>query len=382
MITVDEIRKKSLNIYTNILRSHLEGIPCFPKNIRSDKSLSKDFVSMSQEIAEVMANSKGRIGYGYEVNLERIKTRNHGFQDIPKSIVFETELDYLKFTGRLNEYEDFKSNCELILETVPKLKEWLIKNSLSVISNADNWKQLLVVCRWFLDQHEPGKFYIREIPIPVHTKFIESNIGILKSLLDYLIPEKTDILQSNFEMRFGLKYAEPCIRLRILDPDLYIAGRFKDISIPLHEFVVANFECENIFITENKMNFLTFPIQKRSIVVWGGGFAIVNLKNIDWLKRKSIFYWGDIDVHGFEILSQLRGYYNNVQSIMMDGNTLQIFTSYHGKGSKSKTSSLKFLTDEEQQVYQLVYETDQRLEQEKIPQTYINEVIRNLKDIV
>ncbi|SFS61676.1 hypothetical protein SAMN04487890_102373 [Mucilaginibacter polytrichastri] len=217
---------------------------------------------------------------------------------------------------------------------------------------------------------------------PYHTKFIESNIGILKSLLDHIIPEKTNPHQSNFERRFRLKYAEPCIRLRFLDPDLYIAGRFKDVSIPLHEFVLANFECENIFITENKMNFLTFPTQKKSIIIWGSGFAVEILKDIDWLKGKSIFYWGDIDVQGFEMLSQFRGYYHNVQSIMMDGNTLQTFTSYHGKGSQSKISSLKFLTNEEQQIYQLVYETDLRLEQEKISQTYINEVIRALKDFV
>ena len=67
---------------------------------------------------------------------------------------------------------------------------------------------------------------------------------------------------------------------------------------------------------------------------------------------------------------------------MMDGNTLQTFTMYHGKGTKSKTSGFKFLTNDEQQIYKLVYETDLRLEQEKIRQTYINEVVRTLQDFV
>ena len=32
------------------------------------------------------------------------------------------------------------------------------------------------------------------------------------------------------------------------------------------------------------------------------------LKDISWLHKSDIYYWGDLDTHGFQILSQLRGY--------------------------------------------------------------------------
>ncbi len=47
--------------------------------------------------------------------------------------------------------------------------------------------------------------YIRELPVEVHTKFIEENKGVLKNLLDYLLPEgMVHTGETDFEKRFGL----------------------------------------------------------------------------------------------------------------------------------------------------------------------------------
>ena len=69
----------------------------------------------------------------------------------------------------------------------------------------------------------------------VHTKFIETHIGILKSLLDELIPDKTQREEDIFEKRYKIKYAEPRIRIRFLDERLFIwVFRGMYTSIPLH----------------------------------------------------------------------------------------------------------------------------------------------------
>lgn len=380
MITVDEIKKKALKAYIEVLKAEIAGRSYFPFIIRSDKSLSKDFVEMSREIAQVMSESKDRKGYGYTVYSEPVKNRKHGTQDIPKSIKFETLADYLKFIGKTKEYARFGLDCSFILAKIPKLNQWLVTNPGSVISNSNDWEELLKVCHWFLNYHEPGKFYIRELPIDVHTKFIETNTGILRSLLDSLVPDKVVFGERDFEKRFGLKYAEPRIRVRFLDDKLFVENRFKDISIPLHEFAVANFDCANIIITENKMNFLTLPQHENTIAIWGGGYAVKNLKDIDWLKDKRIFYWGDIDVHGFEILSQLRSYYNQAVSIMMDEIVFRQFSAYHCKGSKSSVIALNWLFEGELKLYKVVKENDLRLEQEKIPQDYVNGVLGGINN--
>lgn len=243
-----------------------------------------------------------------------------------------------------------------------------------MVAHAGNWPALLSVCHWFLNGHQPNLYYIRELPIQLHTKFVESNLGILRTLLDELLPGP-DQDDPVFHKRFGLKYAQPRIRLRFLDPSLALEGRFSDISLPLSDFTTANFHCTQLIITENKMNFLTLPPMAQTVAVWGGGYAVSNLKGIDWLQDKTILYWGDIDAHGFEILSQLRSYYPDTRSVMMDEQTFDSFPDYHGKGTLSKVSSLTCLTSEEQQLHRRVQENNERLEQEKIPQAYINKYL-------
>ena len=124
------------------------------------------------------------------------------------------------------------------------------------------------------------------------------------------------------------------------------------------------------------MNFLTLPELKNTIAIWGGGYAVKNLQHIEWLTDKSIYYWGDIDIQGFEILSMLRGYYEQTISLMMDEETFNKFNHYHGHGTASNTYGLNHLTTNEHELYLRIHASNQRLEQEKIPQIYVNDFLR------
>ena len=127
------------------------------------------------------------------------------------------------------------------------------------------------------------------------------------------------------------------------------------------------------------MNFLTLPAVPSAIAIWsGGGFNISYLKNTVWLAEKDIFYWGDIDEYGFQILHQLRSYYPQTQSIMMDLKTLECFAAFAVTGTRNKSVQLSLLTDEESKLFnQLKLLAKNRLEQEKIPQEYVNAYIKS-----
>ena len=87
--------------------------------------------------------------------------------------------------------------------------------------------------------HTPQpNLYIRELPIKVHTKFIEQNKGILKELLDILIADYVNTGEKRFEARYHLKYDEELIRIRFLDENLShrYTGGLKEISLPISEF--------------------------------------------------------------------------------------------------------------------------------------------------
>ncbi len=159
----------------------------------------------------------------------------------------------------------------------------------------------------------------------------------------------------------------------MLDPVLALPNHIEDISIRLSDFERGEWPNKNIVITENKMNFLALPELPSTIAIWsGGGFMVSHLRNARWLREKNIFYWGDIDEHGFQILHQLRSYHSQTQSILMDRATFDLFRNLAVAGERNKTDTLPLLNSEEHSLYErLKSELDRnRLEQEKIPQPY------------
>lgn len=42
------------------------------------------------------------------------------------------------------------------------------------------------------------------------------------------------------------------------------------------------------------------------------------LRDAGWLADCTLWYWGDLDTQGFAILSQLRGYWPQTRSFLMD----------------------------------------------------------------
>ncbi|MEQ8628300.1 Wadjet anti-phage system protein JetD domain-containing protein [Ekhidna sp.] len=378
MITAEEIRKKAERKYFEILQSTLSGENCFPLIIRSNKALSKDFNRMSAEISEVFSASKDRKGFGYTVDSELTNTRQHGPQDIPKSIQFETLTDYLRFLNKEKEFRYLSESFNLIKDQIPVLKDWLVQNPKQIILNSNKWPDLLRVCKWFMTQFEPNKFYIRELPIDVHTKFIEENKPILKSLLDVLIPDRIDANESVFEKRFYLKYAQPIIRFRFLDSSLQNGLVYEDLSVPLDQFTRTMVNCKKVVIIENLLNFLTFPHLSSAIAVWGKGFAIEHFKQVQWLREKDIYYWSDLDVQGFQMLSQIRFYFPQTTSLLMDKTLLDSYENFIVDGTPSKVTDLRNLTDEEKVLYHYLSSNNLRLEQERIPQWHIVEKVNGI----
>jgi hypothetical protein len=83
------------------------------------------------------------------------------------------------------------------------------------------------------------------------------NKSICQSLLDFLIPEHINTQETKFELRYNLKYPEPLIRVRFLDISLSPVNNATDISLTLSEFKNIESHCNDIFVAENIMNFLT-----------------------------------------------------------------------------------------------------------------------------
>lgn len=376
MITPQEIKKKAERKYVSCLQSIIETKPFEKVVIRGDKSYTKSSLpEFENEIQLIISQSKEKKSFGYTLEFQRVKTKGLGTQDLPTSIFFESEIDFLKFLGKEKEVELFNESVNKILESFPELKEWMIKNPLKVIANQTEWEGILKVCEYFKINPKPN-LYIRELPIKVHTKFLERSQGVIRELLDILISGHVNIDEKLFEKRFNLKYTEPQIRFKVLDKE--IAQKFfsgiDDLAISVSQFETLNLPIKKVLVVENKTTLyttLTLPIMNDIIAIFGGGYGVLNLKNVEWFNSLELYYWGDIDVQGFEILSQFRSYFPQTQSVLMDKLTFDKFFE-DDKGTISNISTKLNLTNKEQELYDKLKKNNWRLEQEKIPYDYVN----------
>lgn len=377
MITPQEIKKKAERKYTSFLQSIVKQDPFEKLVIRGDKKFTNSsFPEFEKEIQLIISQSKEKKGFGYTLEFQQVKTKFLNKQHLPASIYFDTERDFLKFLGKEKEVELFNENLKKITLIFPELKDWITKNPTKLIANQVEWENILKVCEYFKLNPKPN-LYIRELPIKVHTKFLERNKSVIRELLEILISEHINIDEKLFEKRFNLKYAEPQIRFKVLDKQItqkFFSG-IDDLAIPVSQFEILDLPVEKVIVMENKTTFytaLTLPKMSRTIVLFGSGFSVYNLKNVRWFEDKELLYWGDLDAQGFEILSQFRNYFPKAKSILMDKQTFEKFFE-NDNGTATNVSIQLKLTDEEQQLYEVLKRNNWRLEQEKIPLNYVIE---------
>lgn len=376
MITPEKIIVWAERQYIPYLQSWLEGQLFQVLELPIGK-LTNDYSTLRTEVQRLHERSREAIGYGYTVEYQEINKRQFGKQSIPSRILIDSERDLLRLLRKESEAGHFMQDITYIRNNLSQLELWLRSNIQRVIVYHGKWKELIAICQYFIDNPRPA-LYIRELPIPVHTKFIEENSAILRSLLDFLLPALAVQDDQHFERRYGLRYDEPLIRFRYLSPDERVKWTYTDLSVPFSQFAAHPIALEQCIITENKMTFLTLPESGNSFALFGGGFRVELLASVGWLHDRHIFYWGDLDAQGFQILSMLRANFPDAQSLMMDQETLTHFRGFAVPGTPSKIATLPYLTMQEYDLFVYLQENNLRLEQERISQEYVLQKLAHL----
>lgn len=393
MISPTEIRKKAERIWQSQkpMQAEWEGRTFFPIEIPFSKpdakELMENFSKLREYILDLKGQSKESLGYGYELELSLWQHRHLGSQLVPAKIRIVSMEDLCRLIGKSKDLARWRKSSVLVAQQLPQLRKWIGLAPLKVLKYSENWPLLLSVIEFFLQNPRPF-LYIRQLQIPdVDTKFIEAHKKILQELLDLTLPDSA--IDRNFdgsgafEQRYGLLYDEVLVRFRSLDPMVQV-GPYSDQSIPLSQFANHPLSCKQIFIVENKINALAFVSLPGALVIFGSGYGIGKLQRVPWLNEKSIYYWGDIDTHGFSILSKLRAFLPQTQSLFMDRETLMAYPTLWVKEPEDArfTKALSVLTENEQSLFQDLQTNAMgiriRLEQERIPFEDIIEKLRTM----
>lgn len=357
-----------------ILRSLLEPDDLFPLRIAlkrpKSNEINENFAEISRWIKSLKKQSKYEAGFGYELVEKDIVHRQSGRNLLPTHAIIPTTQDALRLLRKEREGDRFLELAQQIQAEWPSLKEWILKYPHKVLAANDDWSGILAVLNWFFN-HPCCGLYLRQLDIPgIDTKFIEQRKGLLSELLNIILPDEViDHKTSSFELRFGLQVKPVQIRLRFLDQQKYLQG-ISDITVPVDQLAEFNPRVLKVFITENEINGLCFPDVKDALVIFGMGYGVEVLKSVPWLKEKDIYYWGDIDTHGFAILDQVRGFLPQAHSLLMDERILMLHKHLWVKEEKPSFAPLNRLTEDEHRLFSSLQNNTWgqgvRLEQERI----------------
>jgi hypothetical protein len=357
-----------------LLSGVVSGESSFPRRLTlkgpSAVQILQEFDRVRAWIAELRALPH------YRVEMREVRHRVLGENAVPAAVWVDTLDDALAILGKYREAKRFAALVEHARRREPLLLEWIARKPLRVLELADVWEQLLEVVDWIKRHPRPG-IYLRQVDISgVHSKFIEAHRDVLGQWLDRILPHEavdtTATGVSGFARRYGFRDKPQRVRLRVLDPSraLLPALGDADITLDAQSFVRLAPRVSRVFITENEVNFLAFPRSPDSLLVFGAGYGFEVLAQATWLARCQVFYWGDIDTHGFAILDQLRGCLPHARSLLMDRATLLAFEAQWGVEEKPTRRALSRLNAEERALYEDLRDErlrpNLRLEQERV----------------
>ncbi len=350
------------------------------------RELSICFAEAREWLQDLMLGSKAHSGKGYELEWREINHRQLGRNRTPVAAVFERRIEALEFIGKAGEAEKFTKISAEIADLFPELWPWLHKRPPLVLEHYQEWMRLLAILTFLKNNPRPN-IYIRQLDIAgVDTKFIERHKKLLSELLDLILPPEAIRPEAKgaagFEQRYGFTAKPVPIRFRLLDEKLYIQG-LADLQIPVRDFAGLNLPVERVFITENMINGLAFPNLPGAMVIFGLGYGLDRLAGIKWLHDKKIYYWGDLDSHGFAMLDQVRAYFPAVSSLLMDRTTLLLHRRQWGREKTPTKRELPRLRAEEARLYNEIRDDIHaealRLEQERINYAHFQSALTGLE---
>lgn len=367
---------------TTYLQGVIMDLPFEVIRLKGGKNKPESTRDLYQGIEAFQRHEKRDGRKGWQIEWEEWSSRKLGKQQWPSDIIVSTEEDFLFLIHKEDEVKLFKAQLQLMLAWNDNVRAWLYDKPLRVFAVHQQWQGIRAVVDYVL-QHNVSNHFLRSLPVPVHTKFIEENESVILSLLTHLIPEKVSLPAKDFVKAFQLKCKPEFYTIRWLDQglaDVYTHG-MEVLKITPEGLRKVHWLVKSICVVENETNLYLLPSMPDMLAIEARGKALTLLQEISLLRQSNLFYWGDLDEDGFHMLSHFARFYPHVKSIMMD----EAAVRFHYSEIRTQPTPYKMravtLKPEEQAAYEMLAMVNGRIEQEKLQQAYIqmalNEVLSN-----
>lgn len=386
-----------------LLGDHARGRPFEPVAVPlrgpSAGEIAEHLDRVRAWVAALDHGASRRGGATYRLERRPVGGRALGSNELPVRAWVESYDAAWRLLDVRDDVAGFDQLLTLTSQRQPAALDWVRDHPLQALSMAEEWERLLEAAAWIASHGGQGR-YLREIDAPgVDTKFIERHRAILADLVDALrravvspeaivekLPgtqpqevlatateaEAANVSRTDLAGRYGYLRKPAYVRLRFGSgafPGDRLAS-LTEATLRVDELARLEPAARRVFVLENEVTYLAFPVQPNSLVVFGGGYTVGVAGSLPWLEEREILYWGDLDTHGFAILNRLRHRRPHVQSLLMDRGTLLAHRELWGTEPKPTRAHLDRLTVAESDLYQdLVEDTfgpAVRLEQERV----------------
>lgn len=300
-----------------------------------------------------------------------------GFQfarSVPKTLVITDPVAVFSLLGLQERMKQFLFAYSKVVVRYPCLSSLLVGFK-DLLLDKDIGPSAILSLSDYLSGEPVTGCYIKEWQVPgIDTKFYDHHFLFLRSLVNVLYRDKHGFVELQdrdaFFSYFKLIRNYPSVSVGFLDPRMYFNG-IDRVQVRVDKLNQLMVRPSVVFVFENENNGdivldRIFPAACNCAVFYGMGKSVSSLKDVSWLQNCKIYYSGDFDYRGYEMLSDLRKIFPQTVSILMDPATLQCF-----KGLKKKFSGTVgdldtlLLTDWERESLDMVLAGDIRLEQEK-----------------
>jgi len=213
------------------------------------------------------------------------------------------------------------------------VRPWLAR-----IVDLDNYDftTLLAATAWFR-AHPRSGLTVRSVPVPgMHTKWLARHRGMVLACLgtptdssestestgDF---DPVDIPTGDLDA-LGLRPLPREISVVLADPVLRAAvGGLRQISAPVDELAGLQICPDAVLIVENKEPALTWSDTTGLVVIHSLGNHLDVLSCLPWIPHDRCWYWGDLDRHGFTLLSRARTMVPRLTSLLMTPGDIETY---------------------------------------------------------
>ncbi|AOT03675.1 hypothetical protein ASPU41_10380 [Arthrobacter sp. U41] len=379
-----------------LLRELLEPTGVYPRHRKLKRptaaTLRSDYAAARAWAAELFAAA----GH-FTLETAEVGRTTIGSNLLPAAAVFASAEDEIAFVGKTKDAARFRGLAEELVALDPAFRAWALNRPMRLLELGGDALTAARVALWLRENEDPG-VYVRQLSLPgVHTKFVEHHRKVIDGMAaemqasdpvpgaladDETLPEvpaepgsllggtTARTPAARFAARHGFLHPPELVRFRALDPGIPLLGDARDLTVSADAFSTLNLPVRRVIVTENLVNFLALPALPGNLALYGGGYGFSSLREAGWLRDCEVWYWGDLDTHGFRILDQLRAEHPHVVSVLMDQATLLAHRDAWGSEPTPSRAALGRLTAEESTLYESLgsdrFGKSVRLEQELI----------------